>query len=122
VDGLLRQGFTHNDIVILTMKGLNSSVLCARDRVGNFTLRRFTGEYDLFGNQVMTPGQLTFDSVRRFKGQQAPAVILVDVESDAADPTLTDRLLYTAMTRPTVRLELLVRGTDPLMRSGRLPA
>jgi len=120
VDGLLRQGFAHRDIVILTMKGLNSSVLSARNRVGNFTLRRFTGTYDLFGNQVPTPGQLTFDSVRRFKGQQAPAVILVDVETDPADPSLTDRLLYTGMTRATVRLELLVRDNDPLLQSGRL--
>jgi hypothetical protein len=120
VDGLLRQGFAHHDIVILTLKGLRSSVFSHRDRVGNFTLRRFRDEYDLFGNQVLTPGQLAFDSVRRFKGQQAPAVILVDVETDPEDPTRTDRLLYTGMTRATVRLDLVVGASDPL--AARLPA
>jgi hypothetical protein len=40
-------------------------------RVGNYRLRRFTGEYDLLGNQFTTPGQITFDSVSRFKGQES---------------------------------------------------
>jgi hypothetical protein len=39
--------------------------------VGNHTLARFDGEYDLFGNQVYSKGQILFDTVRRFKGQQA---------------------------------------------------
>jgi hypothetical protein len=109
IDGLLRKGFSHSEIVILTMHGVKSSVFSERDRVGNFTLRRFTGEYDLFGNQVLTAGQITFDSVRRFKGQQAPAVILVDVEEDPAHPERTQRLLFTGMTRATVRVELVTR-------------
>ena len=47
--------------------------------MGNHTLRRFNGEYDLFGNQVYLKGQILFDTVRRFKGQQAAAVIRTDV-------------------------------------------
>jgi len=109
IDSLLRKGFTHNEIVVLTMRGLKNSVFSERERVGNFTLRRFTGEYDLFGNQVLTAGQITFDTVRRFKGQQAPAVILVDAEPDPTRPVLSQRLLYTGMTRATVRVELVRR-------------
>jgi superfamily I DNA/RNA helicase len=110
VDGLLRKGFAHNEIVVLTMRGRKSSVFSERERVGNFTLRRFTGDYDLFGNQILTPGQITFDSVRRFKGQQAPAVILVDTEPGPSRPELSHRLLYTGMTRATMRAELLDRS------------
>ena len=110
IDALLRRGFAHREIAVLTMRGVKHSVFSERERVGNFTLRRFTGEYDLFGNQVLTAGQITFDSVRRFKGQQAPAVILVDAEPDPVRPELSQRLLYTGMTRATVRLELLMRG------------
>ncbi len=57
----------------------------------------------------MTPGQITVDSVRRFKGQQAPAMILVDVEEDPAHPERMQRLLFTGMTRATVRPELVMR-------------
>jgi hypothetical protein len=117
IDTLLRRGFAHGEIVILTLHGLKHSVFSERERVGNFTLRRFTGEYDLFGNQVLTSGQITFDSVRRFKGQQAPAVILVDAEPDPARPERSQRLLFTGMTRATVRLELMVQVGSPFPRS-----
>ena len=76
-------------------------------------MRRFSGEYDLFGNQVWTPGQIAFDSIGRFKGQQAPAVILVDVDPDPTEQERATRLLFSGMTRATVRLELLVRAGNP---------
>ena len=96
--------------------GAQRSVLDGPARVGNFRLRRFTGEYDLLGNQLTTPGQITFDSVGRFKGQESPAVILVDVDPDPTEPERTDRLLFAGMTRATVRLELVVRARNPLNR------
>jgi len=109
VTDLLRRGFRHGDIVVLSMSGLDRATLSKEKRVGNFTLARPTGGYDLLGNQVFEPGQLRFDTVRRFKGQQAPAVILTDVDPDPAKLDHAQRLLFSAMTRATVRLELLVR-------------
>jgi hypothetical protein len=41
IDGLLGKGFAHNEIVVLTMRGLRNSVFSEQERVGNFTLRRF---------------------------------------------------------------------------------
>jgi superfamily I DNA and RNA helicase len=79
-------------------------------------LRRFTGEYDLFGNQVLTDGRLTFDSVYRFKGQEAAAVILVDVDPNPDKLDRAWRLLYCGMTRATVRLEMLVNENNPECR------
>jgi superfamily I DNA/RNA helicase len=52
----------------------------------------------------------------RFKGQQAPAVILADVEPEA-DQDRMRRLLYCGMTRATVRLELMVNVTHPMYAS-----
>jgi hypothetical protein len=109
VTDLLRTGFRHSDIVILSMRGLKGATLAHEKRVGNFTLSRFTEEYDLLGNQLFTSGQLRFDTVYRFKGQQAPAVILTDVDPDQHRPDHANRLLFTAMTRATVRLELVIR-------------
>ena len=81
----------------------------ARRGIGTFTLSRPTGEYDLLGNQLFESGQLRFDTVYRFKGQQAPAIILTDVDPNPGRPDHAQRLLFTGMTRATVRLELVLR-------------
>jgi hypothetical protein len=119
VADLLARGFSHSQIVILTTchmvtPGAPRSALDGLERVGNYRLRRFTGEYDLLGNQLTTPGQITFDSVGRFKGQESPAVILVDVDPDPTDQERADRLLFAGMSRATVRLELVMGAGNQL--------
>ncbi len=119
---LTRDGFDANDIVVLTCRGANSSVFSELEKVGHLTLRRFTGDYDLFGNQTLTEGRLTFDSVRRFKGQQAPAVVLVDIDPGDLQADRYQRLLYCGMTRATVRLVLVARrvpANDHLFADGK---
>ena len=118
IEKLLGQGFRDGDIVILTTHSVTpgstpKSVFSNRESVGRYKLRTMTGEYDLFGNQCMTQGRIAFDSVRRFKGQQSPAVIVVDIDSDPARKEYYDQLLLCAMTRATVRLELLVDTSSP---------
>ena len=82
--------------------------------MGNFTLSRFTGNYDLLGNQIFEDGQVRFETAYRFKGQEAPAIILTDVDPrpDRLDQAL--RLIFSASTRATVRLEMLVRRDNPV--------
>ena len=109
VTDLVRTGFQHSDIVILSMRGLTRATLAHEKRVGNFTLSRPTGGYDLLGNQLFENGQLRFDTVYRFKGQEAPAIILTDVDPDQDRPDHAERLLFTGMTRATVRLEIVLR-------------
>ena len=93
---------------------MGRSIFSEMERVGNCRLRRFTGDYDLFGNQVFTEGQLIFDSVGRFKGQEAPAVILVDMDAPGPPGVRDTRLVFSGMTRATVRLEILLkRGSWP---------
>ena len=114
VQELVRSGFTHDDIVILTCRGAGSSVFSTLEQVGGVQLRRFTGEYDRDGNQRFTDGLLTFDSIYRFKGQEAPAVIFVDIDPDPQRMEQMQRLLFCGMTRATVRLEMVVRAGNPL--------
>lgn len=109
----LREGFAADDLVILTTRGLNRSVLANQDRVGPFAIRRFENRYDAFGNQVYTDGQIRFDSVRRFKGGEAAAVILADVDPDPRRLELERRVLYAGMTRATVALDVLARRGNP---------
>jgi hypothetical protein len=58
------------------------------DRVGSFTLARPDGQYDLLGNQLYSNGQIRFETIQRFKGQEAPAIILTDVPPEAMGPDL----------------------------------
>jgi superfamily I DNA and RNA helicase len=116
VTELLRLGFSHGEIVILSMRGLARASLTQEKRVGSFTLSRPTGGYDLLGNQLFEKGQLRFDTVYRFKGQQAPAIILTDIDPGEDRFDHTQRLLFSAMTRATVRLELLVREQNQLAK------
>jgi superfamily I DNA and RNA helicase len=109
VTELIRNGFRHSDIVILSMCGLARATFAQEKRIGAFSLSRPTGEYDLLGNQVFENGQLRFDTVYRFKGQQAPAIILTDVDPSEDRLDHAERLLFTGMTRATVRLEIVLR-------------
>ena len=109
VQKLTEQGFALGDIVILSCHGIKNSFFSEKIRVGNYTLRQFTGEYDMFGNQVMTSGKILFDSIYRFKGQQAPAVIIVDMDPDSADFQRSWKVMHAGMTRATVRLDLVTQ-------------
>jgi hypothetical protein len=113
IQDLVRQGFSHDDMVIVTCHGARNSVFSEIEQVGGVRLRRFTGGYDIQGNQVITDGQLTFDSIYRFKGQEAPAVILVDVDPQHDRIDSEERLLFCGMTRATVRLDMVVCTENP---------
>lgn len=105
------EGFSERDVVVLTCVGLNSSSLYDLDKIGNRQVRKFTGDYTKDGEQIYTEGNLLFDSVRRFKGQQASVVVLVDVALNSG-PKLLDqqRIAFTGMTRATMRLEVVYRS------------
>jgi hypothetical protein len=112
VDRLIKkwiaEGFGTDEIIVLTCQGLKRSFLYGIEKLGGRPIEYFTGEYSVDGAQVYTEGDVRFDSVRRFKGQQAPVVILVDVNL-AEDKKLLERqrVVFTGMTRATLRLEVV---------------
>ena len=105
---MVRSGFDVRDITVLTCRGVNNSALSKISSLGGQRMRRFTGDYDANGNQQFTDGDLLFDSIYRFKGQEAHAVVLVDVDPAEERKQHWERLLFCGMTRATVRLDLLV--------------
>ncbi len=115
VGRLLAQRFRPQDIAILSCRGLEHTALRDVARLGNQTVARFSGDYDLFGNQVYSQGQILFDTVRRFKGQQSAAVVLTDIDPDERHLARELRVLFCGMTRATVRLEILCRDGNPLV-------
>jgi len=108
----VRQGFDHEDIVILSCHGVEKSVFFDADAIGGIPLRRPTKEYRGH-RQVFTPGRVGYDSIYRYKGQQSPAVILVDVDPDSDRLERAQRTLYCGMTRATVRLDIVPKEDNP---------
>lgn len=71
------------------------------------------------GSQVWSYKEIMLDSLYRFKGQAAPAVILTDIEELESQERL-QRLLYTGMSRAAVRLDLVCTQTAKRLTSWKI--
>ncbi|MDO4936318.1 MAG: ATP-binding domain-containing protein, partial [Sutterellaceae bacterium] len=103
------EGFTDEQIVILSMKSVNDSVLLKSDTLGDnsrYTLKHVTAKFKN-GRQVFSEGAIWHDTVRRFKGLQAPFVILTEMDFTEFDEKAA-ALLYLGMTRASMGLALVM--------------
>ena len=107
VERCLQRGFSIEDIAIVSMRGRERSLLQGLDRLGSWTLRHFTGKFDEGGDAVWTDGQLLIESVRRFKGQAASAIVLTECDLTQLD-AMNRRLLFVGLTRARMNLEWVV--------------
>ncbi|MES2830613.1 MAG: ATP-binding domain-containing protein [Pseudomonadota bacterium] len=103
----LGAGFSRNDIAILSFRGREKSTLLNLDVLGKHTLHSFTGSYDLFGKPMFRTGDLLAESIYRFKGQAAPAVIFTEIDFEEFDER-TFRKLFVGMTRASLKLILVL--------------
>ena len=111
VQALMRQGFAADQIAIVSLRGQDAAIHKDLNKIAGQSIRRYTGRHDDKGQPVHTVGQIQAETIYRFKGQQAPAVILTDIElSGAADQAERETaLLWCGLTRATVACELLVQ-------------
>jgi len=100
-------GYKRDMIAVITFRGRDKSSLSSFDRLGPFSLRRFTGNYDLLGNQIFSEGDILLESVYRFKGQAAPCVILTEIDFEELDE-ITLRKMFVGATRATMKLVLVM--------------
>lgn len=120
IKDLRRIGFEDDDIVILSCVGIKNASFVDYDDICGIGLKHFTGTYSATGEPVFTDGRILSDSVYRFKGQQAPAVILVDFKMSGKLSDKDRKVLFVAMTRATVRLELVIVDNKPLAKALKL--
>lgn len=102
----LEKGFKPSEIVVLSMRGLKSSSL-AKAKVGEHAIRYFSGQFDKSRNPIWTQGDILFDSVYRFKGQSAPAVIISEIDFTTLDD-IERKKLFVAMTRAEIDLTMIM--------------
>ena len=70
---------------MLTYRGREHSKLAPYDKLGPYSLRAPTGQYDLLGNALFTEGDVLIDSVHRFKGRAAPCVVFTEIDFETLD-------------------------------------
>ncbi len=103
---LLGDGFRPEQIAVLTY-GRSGSEVLGREMIAGLRTRRFTGRYDPAGNPLWTGGDLLVETLYRFKGQSAPAVILCEIDFEQLSD-VERRKLFVGMTRAQVRLECVL--------------
>jgi len=108
IEALIAEGFAPDQILLLSMHGRSRACFSDLDVIGGHRLRKFTGGFTDSGEPLFTAGQLEAETLYRFKGNQRPAVIVVDLDLDGSDEHKEWRLVYCALTRATVACEVLV--------------
>jgi len=116
INALRARGFANEDIVVLTCGGLSASPLYGCETIAGVAVRKFLQRYDDKRQPAFSGGLISFESVRRYKGGQAPVVILTDVDPRADHELLARRVITCGLTRATVRVEMLVKADNPLNR------
>lgn len=100
-------GFKKTDVAVISYHGRESSHLMQHDRLGDFSFRRFSGRYDLFQRPIYEEGDILMESVMRFKGQAAPAVVFAEIDFEELDDKAVRRL-FVGATRATMKLVLVI--------------
>lgn len=99
-------GYRAEDTVLLSFHGRQHSAILRLPRLGPESLRSFSGRYDLFGVPAYSRGEVLAESVHRFKGQSAPAVVLTEIDCAALDMASLRRL-FVGITRARLKLVLV---------------
>ncbi len=105
---LLAQGYAAQSIVILTFPGVANSTFFASDAprgLCNLPLIRQDG-YDTDGQLRYTEGKVLVETLFRFKGQAADAVILTEVDFEQLD-SRARRRLFVALSRARLHAVLI---------------
>lgn len=112
-------GFRKTDLALLSYHGRERSHLMRHDRLGSNTLKTFSGRYDLLGQPIYGEGDVLMESVYRFKGQSAPAVILAEIDFDTLDDKAL-RKLFVGATRAMMKLALVIHENSARQLLARL--
>ncbi|BAK77613.1 NERD domain protein [Pseudogulbenkiania sp. NH8B] len=100
-------GIDVTEMAVLSIKGIAHSKLIGLDTLAGYSTKRFTGKFTEDGQPEWTRGLLLLESVYRFKGQSASAVILTEI--DFAELTHVERAkLFVGMTRGLLSVSLVL--------------
>lgn len=100
-------GYKRDDLALISYRGRDQSLLFPYTRLGPHSLRTFSGRYDLLGQPIYGEGEVLLETVYRFKGQSAPAVVFAEIDFETLDDKAL-RKLYVGATRAMMLLVLVM--------------
>jgi len=108
VNDLIAEGYAPEAIAILSFRGLSSSSLFANEisSISGLPIKKSLG-YDARGISIWSNGRLFMDTLFRFKGQCADAVVLTEIDFDAWDENIKKRL-FVGLSRARLMASLVV--------------
>lgn len=110
INELLARGFELSDIVVLTGRGQAKSKILNSSQIGKFSTKHFTGEYSENGDQIWVDGEVKTESIYRFKGQSAPAIVLTEI--DFTELNITERnKLFVGLTRAQMAVDVVLSSS-----------
>jgi len=121
INELLNQGYSANNIAVLSFKGLARSQVAGVDgppQLAKLQVRKQQG-YDEYGNAIWSDGDLLVDSVFRFKGQAADAIVFTEVDFSEFG-VQERRRLFVALTRARLQVALVTSDRAALLLQNHL--
>lgn len=107
VQDFINEGFLPEQIAVISFKGKENSKILALDEIANLKTKRPLYEYDEAGNALWTTGELLLDTVYRFKGQSAPAVVFCEIDYDVNNEKTLNKL-FVGLTRAQIKLTMVM--------------
>jgi hypothetical protein len=108
LNDLIKKGYKPDTIAILTWQAANNSKFLNNVELrglGGLALKYQNG-YDDKGSLTYTNGQILVDTIRRFKGQSADAVIITEIDFDTLSQH-NKRKLFVALSRARLHAVLV---------------
>lgn len=117
----LDEGVAVEDIAVLSFVGRGHGQLLNQTSLAGLPTRQFTGGFDAAGEAIWSEGNLFVDTVLRFKGQSAPAVLIAEVEWRQLDAAARRRL-YIGLTRAELKAAVVMTEAAAMDLAGCLEA
>lgn len=99
IDQYRKNGYAYKDICLLTVKTEAASFLNGVEKIGNHLIKTSRGNSNVL-----------FTTARKFKGLEADAIIIVDVDAETFANEENKRLFYVGASRAKHQLDIVFTG------------
>ena len=108
IKDLIADGYAPESIAVLSYRGVATSQLLSSGvtKLAGLGVRKFTG-YDTQGNATWSDGEIFVDTLFRFKGQCADAIVLTEIDFDEWTENVKRRL-FVGMSRARLTVSLVL--------------
>jgi hypothetical protein len=108
IKDFIAEGYAPESIAVLSFKGMSSSKLLSSGttELNELQVKRFLG-YDNYGQPCWREGQIFVDTLFRFKGQCADAVVLTEIDFEEWTEN-AKRRLFVGISRARLMVSLVV--------------